>query len=158
MSQLTMRVIQCVHSLARTYGLGIYTITLPSSGFSVAHCDKSDETYFQYIFECENYTVIRDAFLQKTSYIYHLNVHTILNGSKGIMLGLHIATMHYKCQESPFVTEDHKFDLNLMVWTRGFTHCHELLRCVTANDTNGWRIVTNHYTQSRILYRAVAIY
>ena len=114
------------------------------------NCDKSDETYFQYIFECENYTVIRDGFLQETSYIHHLNVHTILNGSKGIMLGLHIATMHYKCRESPFVTEDHKFDLNLMVRTRGFTQCRELLRCVTANGTNGWRIVTNHYTQSRI--------
>ena len=50
---LTMRVIQCVryfdtcdlytftyhdHALAKTYGLWIYPIMLPSSGFSVAHC------------------------------------------------------------------------------------------------------------------------
>ena len=32
-----MRVIQCVRSLAKTCGLGIYAIMLPSSGFSVAH-------------------------------------------------------------------------------------------------------------------------
>ena len=32
-----MRVIQCLRSLAKTYGLGIYAIMLPSSGFSVAH-------------------------------------------------------------------------------------------------------------------------
>ena len=62
-----------------------------------------------------------------------------------LMLGLHIATMRYECQESPFVMEDHEFDLNLMVRTRVFTHCHELLRCVTAYGTNGWRIVTIHY-------------
>ena len=29
------------------------------------------------------------------------------------MLGLHIATMRYECQKSPFVMEDHKFDLYL---------------------------------------------
>ena len=43
------------------------------------------------------------------------------------MLGLHIATMRYECQKSPFVMEDHEFDLNLMVRTRGFTHCHDVL-------------------------------
>ena len=75
-----------------------------------------------------------------------------------LMLGLHIATMRSECQKSPLVMEDHEFDQNLMVWTRGFTHCHELLRCVTTNGTNCWRIVTNHYVQSRILSRAVAIY
>ena len=32
-----MRLIQCVRSLAKTYGLGIYMIMLPSCGFSVAH-------------------------------------------------------------------------------------------------------------------------
>ena len=37
------------------------------------------------------------------------------------MLGLNIATMRYECQKSPFVMEDHEFDLNLMVRTRGFT-------------------------------------
>ena len=35
-----MRVIQCVRSLAKTYGLGIYAIMLPSRGFSVAHCEE----------------------------------------------------------------------------------------------------------------------
>ena len=76
------------------------------------------------------------------------------------MLGLHIATMCYECQKSPFVMEDHEIDLNLIVWTRGFTHYDELvlLRCVTTNGTNCWRIVTNHYVQSQILSRAVAIY
>ena len=44
-------------------------------------CGKSDETYFHYFFECENYIAIRDAFLQETNFIYHLNVHTMLNGS-----------------------------------------------------------------------------
>ena len=76
---------------------------------------------------------------------------------KMLMLGLLKATMRYECQKSPFVMEDHEFDLNLMVRTRGFTHCHELLRCVTTNATNCWLIVTNHYVQSRILSRAVAI-
>ena len=31
-----------------------------------------------------------------------------------------------RMQKSPYVMEDHEFDLNLMVQTRGFTHCHEL--------------------------------
>ena len=35
-----MRVIQCVRSLAKTYGLGIYAIMLPSRGFLVAHSTK----------------------------------------------------------------------------------------------------------------------
>ena len=47
-------------------------------------CGKSDETYFHYFFECEYYTAIRDAFLQETIFINHLNVHTILNGSSDI--------------------------------------------------------------------------
>ena len=47
------------------------------------------------------------------------------------MLGLHIATMHYECHESSFVMEVHEFDLNLMVWTIGFTHCYELSQPVT---------------------------
>ena len=47
-------------------------------------CGKSDETYFHYFFECEYYTAIRDAFLQETIFINHLNVHTILNGSNDI--------------------------------------------------------------------------
>ena len=37
--QLTMRDIQCVCSLMKTYGLRIYGIMLPSSGFWVAHCN-----------------------------------------------------------------------------------------------------------------------
>ena len=68
-----------------------------------------------------------------------------------VMLGLHIATLRYECHESPFVTEDHEFDLNLMFRTRSFTNCRDLLRCVTTNARNFWRIVTNHYAQSRIL-------
>ena len=35
-------------------------------------------------FECENYTAIRDAFLQETNFIYNLNVHTTSNGSDDI--------------------------------------------------------------------------
>ena len=45
-----MRVIQCVRSLAKTYGLRIYAIMLPSSGFSVAHCARRiDKTYHNYV-------------------------------------------------------------------------------------------------------------
>ena len=53
-----------------------------------------------------------------------------------LMLGLHIATMRYESQKYPFVMADHEFDLDLMIRTRGFSHCHELLQCVTTNGMN----------------------
>ena len=67
------------------------------------------------------------------------------------MLGLHIAMMCYECKESPFVTEDHKFDLNLMVWTRGFTHCHELLRLMARMSGESSRIITHSHEYCPVL-------
>ena len=66
------------------------------------------------------------------------------------MLGLHIATMRDKCHESRLVTEDHKSDLNFMVQTRGFTHCHGtvatcygVLRLMARISGESLRTVTN---------------
>ena len=70
-----------------------------------------------------------------------------------LMLGLHIATMRYECQESPFVTEDHGFDLNLMVRTRGFTHCHELLRLMARMAGESSRFITHSHENCSALLR-----
>ena len=70
-----------------------------------------------------------------------------------VMLGLHIATMRYECQKSPFVMEDHEFDLNLMVRTRGFTHCHELLRLMARIAGESSRIITYSHEYCPALLR-----
>ena len=69
------------------------------------------------------------------------------------MLGLHITTMHYECYKFPFVTDDHKFDLNLMVRTRGFTNCRDLLRLIARISCESSRIMTHSHEYCPALLR-----
>ena len=72
------------------------------------------------------------------------------------MLGLHIATMRYECQKSPFMMEDHEFDLNLKVRIRGsrtVTNCYDVLRLMTRIAGESSRIITNSHEYCPALLR-----
>ena len=67
---------------------------------------KENETPFHFFFECEKYIFIRNDFMNKCANIQNVNMHTLLNGSRGLSqhdnICLHNAV-------SDFIISSHRF-------------------------------------------------